>query len=200
MTTTSLEDFKVGDRVYCLAWVGTSFEVVDRTDRMLSLQAPADSIPYGQQVDIFADTAWMVTHEPWDQIWHWPDRAGERYEEVVERFLASHRVGDVVAGYYFEGALDGFTVRTDDRHAMAFRIRSMDPSAGRILVHPVAAANDDGRSLVTSPAPEIADEHWLRCGPTVPLRLEMRMYRWCLSYGEMVLNWRDLTDDVSQPV
>jgi len=163
---------------------------------MLSLQAPADSIPYGKQIDIFADTAWMVTHEPWDQIWHWPDRAGERYDEVVGRFLASHEVGDLVAGYYFEGGLDGFTVRADDRHAMAFRIRSMDPSAGRIFVHPVAALSDDGRSLVTSFAPEIPDERWLRSGPTVPLRLEMRMYRWCLSYGEVALNWRDLTDDV----
>ena len=27
----------------------------------------------------------------------------------------------------------------------------------------------------------------------MPLRLEMRLYRWCLTFGEIVLNWEDLT-------
>jgi hypothetical protein len=32
----------------------------------------------------------------------------------------------------------------------------------------------------------------IRSGPTVALRLEMRLYRWCITFGEMVLNWEDL--------
>src|SRR5438132_1889299 len=73
----TLTGFDVGDRVYCLAWVGTPFEVVARSDGMLSLQGLNGS---DAQVDIFDETSWMLTREPWDKIWYWPDRAGERYD------------------------------------------------------------------------------------------------------------------------
>jgi hypothetical protein len=29
-------------------------------------------------------------------------------------------------------------------------------------------------------------------GPTVALRLEMRLYRWCITFGALVLDWEDL--------
>jgi hypothetical protein len=190
---TSLADFDVGDRVYCLAWVGARFEVVDRTEAMLSLAALADAngAAATPQIDIFPETVWMVTRELWDQIWFWPDRAGERYEEVFDRFMSSHGVGEVVAGYHFAGGLDGFEIRLDAARAMAFRIRSLDNGTRQVRVHPVAAIGDDVE-LVTDASRDMPDERWLRSGPTLPLRIEMRMYRWCLCFGELVLNWQDL--------
>jgi hypothetical protein len=184
----TLADFDVGDRVFCLAWVGTPFEVVARTNGILSLQSLSDN---AAQIDIFPETVFMVTREPWDQIWFWPDRAGERYDEVFDRFMSSHGVGDVVAGYHFAGGLDGFEIRLDPSRAMAFRIRSLDNGTRQIRVHPVAAIGDDGE-LVTDESRDMADERWLRSGPTLPLRIEMRMYRWCLCFGELVLNWQDV--------
>lgn len=187
----TLTDFDVGDRVYCLAWVGTPFEVVARSDGMLSLQGLNGS---DAQVDIFDETSWMVTREPWDKIWFWPDREGERYDEVFDRFMSTHTVGEVVAGYHFSGGLDGFEIRQDPARAMAFRIRSLDNGTRQIRVHPVAAIGDDG-DLVTDASRDLTDERWLRSGPTLPLRIEMRMYRWCLCFGELVLNWQDLLPD-----
>ena len=63
---------------------------------------------------------------------------------------------------------------------------------GQIRVHPVAALGTGG-TLLSSPVDGVPDDAWLRSGPTVPLRLEMRLYRWCLTFGEIVLNWEDLT-------
>ena len=51
-------DFDVGDRVFCLAWIGTPFEVVSRNDGMVSLQGVTNT---GAQIDVFPETAWMVT-------------------------------------------------------------------------------------------------------------------------------------------
>jgi len=189
VTVSAPLDFDVGDRVFCLAWIGTPFEVVSRSDGMLSLQGVTNA---DAQIDVFPETAWMVTHEQWDQIWFWPDRAGERYDEVFDRFMSTHKVGEVVAGYHFTGGLDGFEIRVDPARAMAFRIRSLDNGTRQIRAHPVAAIGEDGE-LVTDATREIANERWLRSGPTLPLRIEMRMYRWCLCFGELVLNWQDLT-------
>lgn len=190
--TRRLDDFKVGDRVYCLAWVGTPFEVVASSERVLSLAGRADSARRGAELDIFPETAWMVTRQPWDQIWFWPDRAGERYDEVFDRFMGAHAEGDVVAGYHFAGGLAGFTISPDPARGMAFRIRSLDEGTRQIRVHPVAGLAPDGAVLITDPRADIAPERWLRSGPTLPLRIEMRMYRWCLCFGELVLNWDDL--------
>jgi hypothetical protein len=38
---------------------------------------------------------------------------------------------------------------------------------------------------------EMSNSNWLRCGPVVPLSIEMRLYRWCLTFCELVLNWED---------
>ena len=189
MTVGAPLDFDVGDRVFCLAWIGTPFEVVSRSDGMLSLQGVTNA---DAQIDVFPETAWMVTREQWDQIWFWPDRAGERYDEVFDRFMSTHKVGEVVAGYHFTGGLDGFEIRVDPARAMAFRIRSLDSGTRQIRAHPVAAIGEGGE-LVTDATRDVVNEWWLRSGPTLPLRIEMRMYRWCLCFGELVLNWQDLT-------
>jgi hypothetical protein len=193
MNRESYADFKVGDTVYCLAWIGAPFEIAAKNDErgIISLQAPAGSSRYGAQVDIFRDTLWMLTHEKWDQIWFWPDRAGERYETVFDRFMANHKVDEVVAGYFLPGGLGGLYVEESPSRAMMFRIRGLDQGNRQVRVHPVAALADDGKSLLSEPRPDIPPDRWMRAGATVPLRLEMRMYRWCLSFGELVLNWRD---------
>ena len=193
----TLGDFTAGDSVYCLAWVGKQFEVVAADEQMVSLQAAADSMPYGAQIDIFPETAWMVTREHRDQIWQWPDRAGERYLDVFDRFLETHRPGDLVLGFHFAGGLDGFTVRPDPARAMTFRVRSLDRATGQIRVHPVVALGDDG-AVISDLRPEIPHGAWARSGPTVPLRMEMRMYRWCLCFGEFVVNWQDLRSGPGQ--
>ena len=192
MSTEAYQDFRVGDRVYCLAWLGVPFDVVAKNDdhQMISIQAPA-SARYGAQIDIMPDTFFMLTHQPWDQIWYWPDRAGERYDQVFDRFIRKHRESEVVNGYFFEAGLGGLTINPEPRRAMAFRIRTFDHGARQIRVHPVAAIGDDGKILIAHHQSSIPSERWLKSGPTVPLRLEMRQYRWCLSYGEMVLNWED---------
>ena len=74
---------------------------------------------------------------------------------------------------------------------MMFRIQALDEGRGQVRVHPVAAVGTDG-ALVSSPTEGIADMPWQRSGPTVALRLEMRLYRWCITFGEIVLNWEDL--------
>ena len=109
-----------------------------------------------------------------------------------DRFARAHREGEVVNGYHFEGGLAGLFVEPSPSRAMAFRIRAIDDATRQIRVHPVAALADDGKSLLTHFEPSIAAERWLRAGATVPLRLEMRMYRWCLCFGEFALNWQDL--------
>ena len=192
---TSFADFRVGDRVYCLAWVGQAFDVVATNDdtEMITIQTVTGAPTIGH-IDIFPETQFMLTHETWDQIWYWPDRAGDHYLDVFERFADSHAVGDVVAGYIVGDGLNAaasqMTVRIDPATAMMFRIEEINKPWGRVRVHPVAAISTAG-ALLTSPHAE-PDTTWLRSGPPVPLRLEMRMYRWCLSFGEFVLNFEDL--------
>ena len=192
---TSFADFRVGDRVYCLAWVGQVFDVVATNDdtEMVTIQTVAGAPTIGH-IDIFPETQFMLTHETWDQIWYWPDRAGDHYLDVFERFVESHAVGDVVAGYVagdgLNAAASQMTVEIDPTTAMMFKIEEINMPWGRVRVHPVAAIGSAG-DLLTSPDAG-PDATWLRSGPPVPLRLEMRMYRWCLSFGEFVLNFEDL--------
>jgi hypothetical protein len=137
----------------------------------------------------------MLTHEPWDQIWHWPDRAGETYETVVARFMADLEIGQVLRGYYFDtgmGAVrQGMHVAAVPQAAMTFRVQKLDPGGrGRqVWVETVAAVDADGRFLDVDG--DVAASGWERVGPTVPLRVGMRAYRWSLSFGEFVLNWQD---------
>ena len=105
--------------------------------------------------------------------------------------------GDLVLGFHFAGGLDGFTVRADPARAMTFRVRSLDRATGQIRVHPVVALGDDG-AVISDLRPEIPHDAWARSGPTVPLRMEMRMYRWCLCFGEFVVNWQDLRSGPGQ--
>lgn len=191
----SYADYAVGDRVFTLAWTGQPFEVVakDDAEQMISLETPADA-PRLVQLDIFPETMFLLTREHWDQIWFWPDRAGETYTDVFERFVATHRQGEIVEGRHFADGLAALfgqmrpSTRPED--AMAFRIRTVDASLGTTRVEPVAAVGPDG-ALVSAPDPSIPDDAWQRVGPAVSLRMEMRLYRWCLMYGEMALSWRD---------
>jgi hypothetical protein len=193
--TATYADYGVGERVFTLAWVGQQFEIIAKDDerQMISLATPAGAPTLGQ-LDIFPDTMFLLTKEHWDQIWWWPDRAGETYTEVFERFVASHHEGEIVAGYLFADGLAGLYNQmrpsTDPKDAMAFRIRTLDGSVGTVRVQPVAAVGDDGR-LVTAPDPSVLDDAWQPVGPTVQLRMEMRLYRWCLTYGELALTWPD---------
>ena len=194
-SSRSFADFRVGDRVYCLAWIGQGFDVVATNDatEMVTIQTVAGAPTIGH-IDIFPETQFMLTHEPWDQIWYWPDRAGDHYLDVFERFADSHAVGDVVAGYVVGDGLNAaasqMTVRIDPSTSMMFRIEEINKPWGRVRVQPVAAISTGG-ALLTSPGAG-PDANWLRTGPPVPLRLEMRLYRWCLSFGEFVLNFEDL--------
>ena len=193
----SYADFRVGDRVHCLAWIGQPFDVVRKDDdrRTIVIQSPPGSLP--GQIEIHPRTRFLLTREHWDQVWYWPDRAGEHYHEVFDRFVGRHRVGQVVAGYHLGEGLAAVVARMrlvpDADAAMTFRIKVLGGKWGEVRVHPVAAVHPDGNGLCTARDERIPDEAWLRCGPTVPLRMGMRRYRWCLSFGELVLNWEDLS-------
>lgn len=188
---TSFDSFEVGDQVYCLAWLGKPFEIVakDNVRGILSLQGALENIPQGAQVDIFTSTTWMITREKWDQIWYWPDRAGETYQQVFERFVSEHSPGGVVTGYQIEGPnpLEPFSV-TPER-AMAFRILKMDDLG--ILIQPVAGTRKGVSGTLEREAKENSDIDWLPVGPMAAAVLKMTDYRWSLSYGDMVLNWQD---------
>ena len=190
------ESYQLGDRVYCLAWIGQPFDVVAKDDerRVIGIETPP-GWPTFAQVDVFPETMFLLTREHWDQIWYWPDRAGEHYLEVFHRFAGRHRVGEVICGYHVPDGLmvtlGGIRVSLDPKRTMMFRVQAIDVGRGQIRVHPVAAVGPDG-ALVSTPTDGIPDESWQRSGPTVALRLEMRLYRWCITFGELVLNWEDL--------
>jgi hypothetical protein len=190
-------EFAVGDEVWCLAWLGKPFVVVeiDEAAGRISIGAPSATDPYGAQVDLFPDTRWMLTREPWDQIWYWPDRAGETYETVTDRFITGLTVGQVLIGYYFDtgmGAIrQGMHVAAVPQAAMHFRVQKLDfGGRGRqVWVETVTPVDTDGRVLGTDRAD--AASGWERAGPAVPLRVGMSGYRWSLSFGEFILNWQD---------
>ncbi|HYD08848.1 MAG TPA: hypothetical protein VEA78_01995 [Acidimicrobiales bacterium] len=196
MTAATYADYAVGDRVFTLAWVGQQFEIVGKDDdlQMISLSTPAGA-PTRGELDLFPDTMFLLTKEHWDQIWYWPDRAGETYLDVFERYVASHHVGEIVTGRLFADGLAALSnqLRPSSRpeDSMAFRVHTLDRAAGMVRVQPVAAIGADG-TLVTTPDPAIAEDAWQPVGPTVQLRTEMRLYRWCLTYGELTLSWEDV--------
>jgi len=191
------DDYEIGDKVWCLAWIDKQFTIVGKhaEQRRISIEAPSATDLYGAQIDILPDTMYMLTKEPWDQIWYWPDRNGETYETVVDRFMAGLELGQVLTGYYLDtgpAALrQGMSVATVPQAAMTFRVQFID-NGGRgrqVWVETVAPVDADGR-LLDGDAMDAAVT-WRRVGPSVPLRIGMRAYRWGLSYGELVLNWRD---------
>src|SRR5688572_12412256 len=59
------EDVSIGDQLWCLAWIGKEFTVVEKDDetRRVALEGPSAVDPYGAQVDLFPDTMWMATRE-----------------------------------------------------------------------------------------------------------------------------------------
>jgi hypothetical protein len=199
ITDTAELDFdhiEVGDELYCLAWIGKKFTVVDKDDAAgrIALAGASATDPYGAMVDIFRDSVWMVTNEPWDQIWYWPDRAGERYIDVYRRWIDGRAPGDVVLGHFLDTGLitAGGFLRPKPALAMAFRIEAIDESFAQVRVEPVVLAADPGRRL--APADLAADPSaWVVVGPRLPVRIGMHTYRWGLSVGDMILNGDDFT-------
>jgi hypothetical protein len=188
------EDFKVGDRVWCLAWIGREFEVAatDPASQRIELQGcERSSLPEGAQVDIDAASLFLLTHNLWDSIWYWPDRAGETYQQVFDRFVADHAEGAVLTGYYANGA--HLPPAPDPALAATFRVSFAALDAwNQVFVQPVAAIADGGGALITAHDTMLADERWLQCGPTITVRVEMHYYRWAVMAGRVLLNWRDI--------
>jgi hypothetical protein len=182
-------DYAVGDRVYSLAWIGKPFSIVAKNEErgILSLQGSLENDPQGAQVDVFKSTIWMVTDEPWDQLWYWPDRCGERYLEVFKRFVGAHNAGEIVTGHFVEGAnpLQGLAC-TPDR-AMAFRIVMMTDSM--VMVEPVVGLKANGEPVREARQDE--EIRWISTGPAVAARLRMVGYRWAVTFGDIVLNGAD---------
>ena len=128
MSRLGYPDYSVGDRVYCLAWIGQPFDVVAKDDerQAISVETPP-AWPSSAQFDIFPETMFLLTQEHWDQIWHWPDQAGEVYFDVFQRFVDRHRVGQVVAGYQVPDglmALGATKIDLDAKPAMMFSFSS----------------------------------------------------------------------------
>ena len=186
----AFDEYRVGDEVYCLAWIGKKFEIVARDeDRgILSLQGGLENVPHGAQVDIFRSTTWMVTRQKWDQIWYWPDRAGETYEDVYRRFVKEHKAGEVLTGYQVEGPYPLEPVSFTAARAMAFRIMHVHDLG--ILIAPVVGLVDGAKEPLREAEKDPA-VRWVMAGPPASAVLKMTAYRWSLTYGDIVLNWRD---------
>jgi hypothetical protein len=103
------EDVAVGESVYCLAWLGPVFTVVDveESSGRVSIETATAKDTRGIQIDLFPDMMFMITQEPWDQIWYWPDRAGEHYDAVYERFVGDHPAGSVLCRWVPAGPAVG---------------------------------------------------------------------------------------------
>jgi hypothetical protein len=193
----SYEDFRVGDDVYCLAWIGLPFRVVATDDaaQCVSIrgQLPS-SFKAGVELDIYRQNLFMLTHELWDHIWYWPDRAGETYTDVFDRFVGAHRQDEIVNGYYAP-TLEALGVPTIDREpelAQAFRLdltRTM--SHRQVKANPVCAVDTAAEAIFSAYDPAIADGRWLATGPARPVDIGMKAYRWCLSAGGLILNADD---------
>jgi hypothetical protein len=180
VTLASFDDLAVDDPVWCLASVGTAFRVasLDHERRLVTVAPQPFSGSGARPLDLTADTLWLLTKEPWDQVWYWPDRAGERFDAVVQRFVASHEPGEIVQGYFLDTSVgaphQGF-VKPNPKTAMSFEIQRPTPGFGQVRVRPVAQTA----------------EGVVPVGPNVPLRLGMTCYRWSLSFGELIVNWSD---------
>jgi len=185
------ESFQVGDEVWCLAWIGMPFKVVGKNDdkQLIEIDGTGPcSIPDGAMIDLLPQSHFMLTHQQWDSIWYWPDIAGERYQEVFDRFVDKHSEGQIVTSY----VAGGITVSDNPSSALAFRLSlSSVRLFGQIRAEPVVAIADDRSSLVRLYDPDIPDDRWISAGPSLPLDLNMVGYRWALCYGKMVLNWED---------
>jgi hypothetical protein len=183
------ESFARGDEVHCLAWIGTRFRVVDVDEdtRRIAIEGLGTSAP--ALIDIYPQNMYMLTHEHWDQLWYWPDRLGESYSDVFDRFVDEHRDGEIVTGYFAPSV--GLTLVTrDPQLAQTFRLDLSDVVAKRQIVAQPVAAIVDG-VLLTAHDPAIPDEQWLRSGPAVPVQIEMQAYRWSLTAGGIILNVDD---------
>ncbi|HEX5588452.1 MAG TPA: hypothetical protein VFZ17_14150 [Acidimicrobiia bacterium] len=185
------DSYHVGDAVWCLAWVGMPFVITGKNDEKQTIEIDGVgpcSLPEGALIDVTEANLFMLTHEQWDSIWYWPDSDGERYQQVVDRFVEQHREGELVNGYVGSG----ITVTDSPDGAMAFRLSFAGYGHfGQILATPVAAIADDGSALLHLHDPAIPDARWLQCGPALPLEIKMTAYRWSLAYGKLVLNWQD---------
>lgn len=186
------EAYEIGDQVWTLAWVGMPFEVVGKNDEtrtiMLDGTGPC-SLPGGARLDLLPQNLYLLTHEVWDQIWYWPDIAGEHYDTVVDRFVEQHSSGEIVMGY----AAGSLTVSTDKpERGNPFRL-DLDDYAyfGQIMAQPVAAVAADGTGLVLDYDAAVPDDRWFATGPKLALKLKMVGYRWALARGTMVLNTAD---------
>jgi hypothetical protein len=184
------ERYAIGDEVWCLAWIGMPFVVTGKNDDTRTIEIDGTgpcSLPEGALLDLDPQNHFMLTHEKWDSIWYWPDMAGERYREVVERFVAKHQEGEIVCGY----AAGSVTVADSPASAMSFRLSlaGYEPY-GQIRAEPVVAVASDG-TLVRMSEPSISSDQWHACGPALALELRMVGYRWALTYGKLVLNWED---------
>lgn len=186
---TAFADYKVGDQVYCLAWIGKRFEITARDDArgVLSLQGELEGLPTGAQVDIFPHTTWMVTHAGWDQIWYWPDRAGESYREPYQRFVKAHKAGDIITAYQVEGPSPLTPAAKTAEGAMTLRILAVEDMG--VLVQPVTGIDAEGR--VVREADGGQHVRWEACGPASQAQVKMVGYRWCVAYGDVVLTWQD---------
>jgi hypothetical protein len=182
VTVASFDGLAVGDSVWCLASVGTPYVVtgVDRERGRVGVSPHPAAGGGVRPLELSADTSWLLTTEPWDQVWYWPDRAGERYDEVVDRFVELHPPGAVVAGYFLDtsvGAANHGFITPNPKLAMSFEIQRPTPGFGQVRVRPVTTT----------------EAGVVPVGPNLPLRVGMIAYRWSLSFGELVLNWEDFT-------
>jgi hypothetical protein len=185
------DSYQVGDDVWCLGWLGMPFKVVGKDDESRTIQIDGVgpcSLPEGARIDLAPENHYMLTHEMWDSIWYWPDQAGERYRDVAERFVGEHHDGEIVRAYP-AGAL---TVTENDAVGISLRvIVSSYWTSATIRAQPVAAIESNGSTLILLYDPDIPDDRWIPTGPRLPLEIRMVGYRWALTFGKMVLNWRD---------
>jgi hypothetical protein len=171
------------------------FKVVGKDDDrgliFIDGQGPC-SLPDGARADITPTTMFMLTHNLWDQIWYWPDRSGETYREVVDRFVSRHHEGEIVTGYLGGYRMDAYYAQAIPEWATSFKLSFAELDAHHfIYAQPVAAVAADRRSLIREYNPAIPAEDWLTAGPATLLRVEMVTYRWALTYGCFLLNWQD---------
>ncbi len=139
----------------CTAWPGSARRLMWSLPIWTPRWSPSRPWrPHPRWGDIFPETQFMLTHETWDQIWSGPERAGDDYLEVFERFVESHAVGDVVDGYAagdgLNAAASQMTVEIDPTAATMFKFEEINIPWCRVRVHPVAAIGSTA-ALLTSP-------------------------------------------------
>jgi hypothetical protein len=175
------------------------FKVVAKDDESGRISIEGQSVPPydgGTQLDIYPQNVFMLTHNVWDQIWYWPDRRGETFGEVFDRFVNSHEDGDLVNAY-FAPTLEGLGLPLIDRDAnlaQGYRIDLTRVTSHRQLsAHAVCAIIDNGGAVRSDYDVSIPNDKWLKCGPVVPVQIEMKAYQWTLTAGRLILNADDFT-------